>query len=449
MNSRTLLKHRWSAVLLTGGLLLLFSSGAAVAQTGHVLESMGPVNQGMGGAGTALPLDSIGALHWNPASITGLRSSEIGFSFAALAPETKLASRVQAGAFGPNFPPVTMAGEKVSDSDIDPIPAFGFVHRSDDSPWAYGIGGFGIAGFGVDYPADPTNPILSPQPPNGMGFGMIYSSYQAMQMNFAAACQVTDRMSIGLALLANWNALGVTPFPAAPPDDANGDGYPSYRNGAQRDSRWGLGFQLGVFYENPDSGWNLGASYKSTQWITEYAINAQNEAGFSAPINFNMDYPAILSLGVGYTAIPGWEFAFDLRYIDYENTDGFRVTGFNPDGSVKGFGWSSIWTAGLGAQYHLTDTFTVRGGYMWNENPVPDEVAFFNLQAPAIMQNHLSTGFSWETPHNWTFAMAYTYGFENSISSPWQSPAGGPIPGTMIKSTNSTHLLSAAVYVKF
>jgi len=270
-----------------------------------------------------------------------------------------------------------------------------------------------------------------------------------MQMNFAAACQLTDRVSVGIALLANWSSLGVTPFPAAPPNDANGDGVYTYLDGAHRDSRWGLGFQVGVFYENPDSGWNLGAAYKTTQWMTEFAINSQDELGAYAPIRFNMDYPGLLTLGVGYTGFQNWDFAADVRYIDYDNTDGFRDTGFNPDGSVKSFGWESIWAFMLGAQYHLTDTVTVRGGYTFNENPVPDKIAFYNLQAPAIMQNHLSAGFSWETPHDWTFAMAYTYGFENSVSSPWQSTAGGPIPGTSITSTNSTHLLSAAAYVKF
>ncbi len=447
MYFRTVLKHRWFAALLTGGLLLLFSSGTAVAQTGHVLEALGPVNQGMGGAGTALPLDAIGSLQWNPASITGLPCSEMGFSFAALAPETKISSTVRANAFGQGFPAQTMSGQKVSDADIDPIPAFGFVHRSDCSPWAYGIGGFGIAGFGVDYPTDPTNPILSPQPPNGVGFGEIYSSYQMMQMNFAVACQVTDRVSVGLALLPSWSALGVTPFPAAPPDINNG--VATYPDGAHRDSRWGLGFQVGVYYENPESGWNFGAAYKSTEWITEYALNSHHTDGSFESIRFAMDYPAIITVGVAYTGFERWDFAMDIRYIDYDNTDGFRVAGFNPDGSVKGFGWESIWAVMFGAQYQLTDTLTVRGGYTYNENPVIDDIAFYNIQAPAIMQNHLSAGFSWCTPHNWTLSVAYTYGFENSISSPWQSPHGGPIPGTSVTSTNSTHLLSASASVRF
>ena len=44
---------------------------------GLVLTSVGPVNRSMGGASAAAPLDASGALYWNPATLSGLPSSEL------------------------------------------------------------------------------------------------------------------------------------------------------------------------------------------------------------------------------------------------------------------------------------------------------------------------------------------------------------------------------------
>ena len=55
-------------LLSVGCLFATMQSAQVMAQSGHVLDAVGPVNQSMGGAGTAMPLDAMGALHWNPAS---------------------------------------------------------------------------------------------------------------------------------------------------------------------------------------------------------------------------------------------------------------------------------------------------------------------------------------------------------------------------------------------
>ncbi len=439
--------------LVFGTLILILVSRSAIGQMGHILEASGPVNQSMGGASTALPLDSMGAMHWNPASITGLESSEIGFAFGVLAPETNLSSTVMPGAFGPGAPSVMLSGSTASDTDIDPLPTFAFVYSPDDSPWSYGIGGSAIAGFGVDFPASNmppnpggTNPILTPQPGTGNGFGVgaLYSSFQMMQISTTLACRVTDRLSIGLAPTFNWMSLAVSPWPAAPPN-ANG----AYAAGNRADSRWGLGMQIGLFWEDPCSGWNFGASYKTTQWGDEYKINSVDASGYPRQLRMNMDHPAVLSVGVAYTKFQRVDLAFDVRYIDYNATDGFRTTGFDPaTGAIKGFGWNSIMTASLGVQYQVSERLKIRGGYTFNENPIEDKVAFYNIHAPAVVQNHLSCGFSCDMPHHWTLAFAYSYGFEKQITGQWQSPAG-PIPGTSVTSELSTHLATGGVYVDF
>ncbi|HEV3077497.1 MAG TPA: hypothetical protein VHB47_23960, partial [Thermoanaerobaculia bacterium] len=63
---------------LLGGLL---GAVPAAAGNGHFLHGVGAVNDAMGGAGVALPNDTLGALNLNPALLTELDGS--GFEFSA------------------------------------------------------------------------------------------------------------------------------------------------------------------------------------------------------------------------------------------------------------------------------------------------------------------------------------------------------------------------------
>src|SRR3954469_7812078 len=77
----------------------------ARAQFGIALSGVGPINRSMGGAATAAPIDSGGALFWNPATIGALpQGNEIAFGIGLLIPRTTLTSRVPAGAFGNGLP---------------------------------------------------------------------------------------------------------------------------------------------------------------------------------------------------------------------------------------------------------------------------------------------------------------------------------------------------------
>ena len=97
------------ASLFIFGLATIFAPFAG-AQTGHVMNGVGPTDQAMSGAGMAAPQDALTALHWNPASLFALPGKSLDFGFQLMMPTGNIESSVQAGAFGPAFgPPVTMS----------------------------------------------------------------------------------------------------------------------------------------------------------------------------------------------------------------------------------------------------------------------------------------------------------------------------------------------------
>src|SRR5260370_129223 len=77
----------------------------AWAQIGPIVTGEGPVNRSMGGASVAAPLDSIGALYWNPATTAALPNSA-DFGGELVLSQSALPSSLPANAFGTGLPPV-------------------------------------------------------------------------------------------------------------------------------------------------------------------------------------------------------------------------------------------------------------------------------------------------------------------------------------------------------
>src|SRR5262249_42905880 len=139
---------------------------------GIVGPRAGPINNAKAGASTALPVD-FGGSYWNPAILSGLEDQEFLLGPALLFPSIHLESTLPAGAVGGLFPPTNRFGTVRSDSGVASGLATGFSFRfRDDSPLTLGLGIFGLAGGGVNFPGSLSTPILTPrQPPKFFGVG--------------------------------------------------------------------------------------------------------------------------------------------------------------------------------------------------------------------------------------------------------------------------------------
>ncbi|MGD9634169.1 MAG: OmpP1/FadL family transporter [Pirellulales bacterium] len=436
--------HTFRTSALIVGLLVLPRLCAA---QGLAASGVGPVNQSMAGAATACPIDAAGALMWNPASISGLASSEVSLGFGLVFPQSTLSSRLDAGSFGPQVPPTPLAGADASQSGTAAIPYLAFAEKIDNSCWTYGLGVFGIGGFRVNYPSSYSNPILMPQPPDGFGLGHITSDVEILQIAPTLSYAPTNRLSVGIAPTISLAKVGVDPVLFAPPDDANGDGVPSYPEGRGSRSFWGGGFQCGVYYI-ADGGWHFGAAVKTPQWFEDIRFYTVDEQGQSHTVKVAFTYPTVVSLGTAYSGLDDWILATDVRLFDFANADGFRQTGFAPDGSLMGLGWSSIFAVSCGAQYQASEWLHLRLGYSYNQNPISDFDSGFNVASPGILQHFLYCGAT--IPLScWTeFSAAYIHGFENSVSGPIQTPAGA-VPGSQVASTAALDALSVGIAVKY
>jgi long-chain fatty acid transport protein len=369
------------------------------------------------------------------------------FGIEALYPQATLSSNLPANSLGLGIPPIGLSGSNRSDNGIFPLPTVGIVYRPCDSSLTYGLGFFAVGGFATNYSASTNNPILTPQPPKGLGLGPISADLQVYQMVPTVSWQVTERLSVGFAPTVSMAYLRADPFFVAPPDDANGDKFGTYPPGTHTRMTWGAGVQAGVYYKT-DNGWHFGSSFKSPQWFETFRYNSTDELGNPRTLKFRLDYPLMVSAGTAYTGFPRWTLASDVRFIDYHNTAGFSQTGFDSNGAVKGVGWDSIFAVAVGAQYQATDCLSLRAGYSFNTNPIGSGVTSFNVASPLILQHTVYVGSSYQLAGNFLVSIAYAHAFENSEQGPILTPLGA-IPGSSVQSKVYADTVMLGATVKF
>jgi long-chain fatty acid transport protein len=415
-------------------------SASLVRAQGVYIPSVGPVNQSMSGVAAACPIDSIGAINANPATISGLKCSEVAFGLGLVLPTTSIDSSVVSPLLGP------LGGSSDSEPGTCSVPTIGFVQRFQGSPWTIGLGMFGVGGFSSNYEASVPpagNPIFFPQAAGGMG--RVYSKGEICQIVPTVSYALSDRFSIGASPILTLATITTDPFFLAPPVGG------AYAPGSGTRTAYGAGFQVGAYYI-ADCNLRFGLSYKSQQWMEDFRIRSETPAGLPQNFTFDLDLPSITTGGVSYAGFERWLFAADVRYFDYANAAGFDDQGFNPDLSVAGIGWDSIFSISQAVQFELTPRLTLRGGYTWNENPVPEELAFFNVASSLIIQHWASVGATFRWSRNVSTTLAYTHGFENTLTGPLYAPGlfpATPIPGSSVTQNVSADIFNFGVTVNY
>jgi long-chain fatty acid transport protein len=441
---------RWTAsvpALLLTFLLLLFWSGKLFATDGHFLHGAGPVNEAMGGADTGICLDATGSIAWNPACTAEFKGRRFEIHGTLFDPWRSLSSTVNANSFGAGMPGATLSGTTVSHRDMSVMPGMAFIYHPQGSANAYHIAMLAVSGFGVDYPQNTnfSNPILTPQAPNGFGFGRIRSNYMLVTIPMGLSRKISDRLTAGFSLVPALSMLQVIPAPFSAPVTA-GSTMPYYLSAANQAPAFGFGFNGGVHYLINKTV-SVGVAYHSPIWFRDFNWNRADLTGAKHAMSFKMNLPQLISMGVGFTPSRSTKIGVDARWFDYANTAGFSKVGYNADGSVAGFGWQNIWAVGGGIQQQVASSTKIIVGYNYSGNPVPAKYAFFNTPAPAIVQHHLSGGVV-QKVNGWDVNVTYYHAFQNSITGPWISGQGA-IPGTSVTSAMHENSLTIGLGKSF
>jgi long-chain fatty acid transport protein len=404
-------------------------NSAARAQ-GIYFPAVGAVNQSMGGASTAAPVDALGAMLWNPAATSGLEQSEVDISSAFLIPNINVSSSSPFGG----------AGTTHSDSGLAAAANTALLMRFCDNPrLTLGMASYYAGAGGVNFPGDPSNPIFAPKfpaiGPGGTVLGPSYGNAVILQTVATFAVQVTDRLSIGAAPVLDAVLASFDPAFFAPPSGVGLLTFPSATGGR---AYWGGGFKVGVFYHLLPSV-DVGFGYTSPQWIENLVWNARDAAGNPLTIVLPFSLPAIYSAGIGIKPTEKLLIAADCRFIDNVNSTPF---GLAP--AAGGLGWLEQLSAAVGIQYQFSPQLSGRIGYSYNTPTFPGTFSLFNVQAPAITQHVVSAGITARISDNVSASLAYAYFVRNTVSgSAFQIPGGG------VSISSDIHSIFLTMTVKF
>lgn len=459
-------------------LLGVLISIVVFGQSGHLMQGVGAVNMAMGGAATAQPLDINGAIHWNPATISTFDKKIVSLSVGAFFASPELSSSVPAGMMWSGSPAVSGTVQDEHKTSI--MPALGFVFGKPNSKHTYAISAFGVSGFGVDFPEEKNSPMAGPDfnpmnssspisyPQAANGFGHITSDYMMLQVSLSYAYKLTKKVSIGIQPNINYESLQLSPNPTTSPDMpmpyGTGKLYPT----TDKASAMGYGAQVGIFYDSHDM-LKLGMSYKTKQYFSEYTFKNTYLDGSAAPDNkFTMNYPSILSFGMGLSS-KKIDFAADVRFVNYESTEGFQESGWQinedsaspafgyPTGAVNGFGWRNMTIFSAGLQYKVMKNLPIRVGYTYNTNPIKDELAFYSVSAPGVITNAYQLGIGY-TLGNIEINAVYHKGYKgDGNTGTLLSPAAynpntnplGALPGTTVSYKMETSMAQLTLSYKW
>lgn len=361
-------------------------AGSAFATNGYFSHGYGMKAKGMAGASTANHDDAFFGAN-NPAA-AAFAGNRIDLGVDLFSPKRE----AEIGGFA----------SAESDSDYFLIPEFGY-NRMMNPNLALGVTVYGNGGMNTDYPEVMPGMNLFGQP-GSLGVDL-------MQLIVAptAAFKIAPDHSVGISPL-----LGYQRF------KAEGIGGPT----DSYDSAFGYGVRIGYMGKITPT-FTIGAAYASKMDFEEfdkYNWLFAEQGDFDIPENYN--------LGVAWQATPAIKLALDYQRINYSkvNSVGNPVMSLGAPGAsdAPGFGWDNIDVWKLGMEYKHSPQLTLRAGYSHTDSPIVGDMTCatltncgevtLNILAPAVIEDHVTLGFTYTLSSGNEVTVAYMHAFENKVS---------------------------------
>jgi long-chain fatty acid transport protein len=356
--------------------LLFLAGGRAYATDGYFDYGYGVQAKGIGGAGVAFPQDSLAPAS-NPA----------GAAF--------LADRLDAGLtyFNPDRSS-SLGGQEYNGNGIQNfyIPEIGFKHSlSTNFDFAFDV--YGNGGMNTDY----NKPI----------FGTSSAGVDLEQVFIAP--------TLTYKIVEN-HAIGIEPIFALQRFKAHGlQGFGIEDRGY--DYSYGGGVRIG--YTGKLTDWlSIGATYQSPIFTTrfkDYADLFAEQGSFDIPQNF--------AAGLAVKPIKQITIALDVERILYSEiksignqlTPETYANGLGSDNG-PGFGWRDVTAIKTGIAYDVIKSLTLRLGYNYTTQPIPDNQTYLNILAPGVVQHHVTAGVTWRFLDDFELSAFYAHAFEQQVN---------------------------------
>jgi len=405
---------------------------SAFATNGYFAHGYSTAEKGMAGAGVAHSQDAMAVAN-NPAGIAGM-GSRMDVGAAIFSPKRSYTvsggGTATDGCLAPGQCNFRIGPDSVdSNLDVFLIPHFAYNWKLDkDSSTAvalYGNGGMNTNYKGGSATFSPTGDGNFVTAPGTFGNGTTGVDLKQLFVNWAFATKLNQNHSFGASLIfayQTFESKGLATFGGFSQDGSKLTG-----NGP--DSSTGFGAKLG-WQGKVTSSLTIGASYQSKIAMSEF----DDYSGLFAE-GGDFDIPATASLGIAWKTSAKSTLVFDIQSIYYSDvaaiangiaplTNGSCIAG--PTGGTgngclggsagAGFGWEDMTIYKLG--YEWGDSTKWRVGLSNGSQPIPNSETMFNILAPAVIETHITGGFTMPLSSSSELAFAAMYAPTSSVSGP-------------------------------
>jgi long-chain fatty acid transport protein len=197
-------------------------------------------------------------------------------------------------------------------------------------------------------------------------FQAIKSDLKTINLNPSIAWKIDDQFSLGVGLSVQRVEATLTNAisPLAPGSmmTVKGDDY-------------GYGFNLGLLWQANENT-RAGIAYRSKIDYTLSGTLAANAVLPSSDIKADITMPDSASLSVFHKLSPSVDLLADVTWTGWSSFDRLAIvyTSLPVPLPATQENWKDSWRYSLGANYHMNDQVTLRGGLAFDQTPVPDAI---------------------------------------------------------------------------
>ena len=429
--------------------VMLIGSTTVGSATGFYIQHQGAPGIGRAQAGGSAIAQDATTVFFNPAGMVELPKAEFSAGVSLIHPRVEIRNRgtdaVTPGTLGQPAP-VVGASSGTPGSVTPIVNIFAAYPLIDDDLWV----GFGVTspfGNALEYDRD------------WFGrYNSIESRLITVNLGPVVAYRVTDFLSIGGGIDIQYadakltNAVPNTLAPGGPTvatdgfSDLDGDD-------------WSVGFNIGVLLL-PTEDLRVGLHYRSgMDHDLEGRAVVSDLTGPLAAANgrfdssTSLDLPDILSVGLAYEATSELTLLGEFQWFGWNSFNELRVNFDDgmPD-AVRRQDFRNTFSVAGGAEYRLSEDWTLRGGMQYDRTPTVDGSR--NTSLPDGDRLWLAAGATYNLAEGWFVDAALSHAFieHESINVTdsffEQSPAAGEVT-TRGKTSNSITTFAVMVRYRF
>ena len=275
---------------------LLFLAQEFEAQ-GFQVNFQGQKQQGMGGAGNALPLDAA-SVFFNPGSVSFLKENSVNIGFTPTFANTLF-----------EYANTTSIGRTNSPMGT-PFSVYAVYRKNEESKFFYGVGIYTPFGSTIQYEDAWTG-----------RFALTKLQLKSIFIQPTVSYKLNDKIGIGAGFV--YTIGNVNLQKDIPVQDADG----TYGHAELDGKASGFGYNVGLFVQATEK-LNIGLSYRSkvnmevAEGTATFTVPSSLTANFpSGTFSSALPLPQVATLGLAYKLNEKLAFALDVNYVGWKAYD--------------------------------------------------------------------------------------------------------------------------------